>query len=412
MALKTDNLEGKEIALDYKRDSLPQGRWSDAWAVFKASALKLILINLLILVTVAPMVAIVLVRNSYILTLGSVYPLNPSVSYPFYPDTRGLAEQIILSADAAFYAMLIAAGFIASVGLAGATYSIRKLLNTHGKFTFKGFFRGIKACYFNAALPVTVALTFIYASLMTWDWMKLVIAQGGNAAGAITAVVFVIIATVLVCVYCAWLFAVGTSYKIKFTQVFKNAFVMMLGTPLQTVIMAGISLVPVWLMLIGGFFGTIGLIAFIIIGFSLILFIWNAFTQWAFDGFVTPTIEQESVQATKEKKAAETDDDPERRARELLAAGRSELIARPIKPLGDAGVAELGKTFTRGDVAAVAAGREKLVAEIAAYEKEHENDPAFVEYNKLFAEREKALQPVTDKKGKKKKVISSENLLK
>ena len=79
MALKTDNLEGKEIALDYKRDSLPQGRWSDAWAVFKASALKLILINLLILVTVAPMVAIVLVRNSYILTLGSVYPLNPSV---------------------------------------------------------------------------------------------------------------------------------------------------------------------------------------------------------------------------------------------------------------------------------------------------------------------------------------------
>ncbi len=80
--------------------------------------------------------------------------------------------------------------------------------------------------------------------------------------------------------------------------------------------------------------------------------------------------------------------------------------------MGDAGVAELGKTFTRGDVAAVAAGREKLVAEIAAYEKEHENDPAFVEYNKLFAEREKALQPVTDKKGKKKKVVSSENLLK
>ncbi len=35
-----------------------------------------------------------------------------------------------------------------------------------------------------------------------------------------------------------------------------------------------------------------------------------------------------------------------------------------------------------------------------------------MEYNKLFAEREKALQPVTDKKGKKKKVVSSENLLK
>ena len=41
--------------------------------------------------------------------------------------------------------------------------------------------------------------------------------------------------------------------------------------------------------------------------------------------------------------------------------------------------------------------------------EQHKNDAKYVEYNKLFAEREKALSS-TDKKGKKKK-ISSENLL-
>lgn len=48
---------------------------------------------------------------------------------------------------------------------------------------------------------------------------------------------------------------------------------------------------------------------------------------------------------------------------------------------------------------------------MAEYEKAHENEPYYAEYNKLFAERDKALSVEPDKKGKKKK-ISSDNLLK
>ena len=55
--------------------------------------------------------------------------------------------------------------------------------------------------------------------------------------------------------------------------------------------------------------------------------------------------------------------------------------------------------------------RETLEAEVSAYENKHKNEPVYAEYNKLFAEREKALQPETDKKGKKKKKISANNLL-
>ena len=98
--------------------------------------------------------------------------------------------------------------------------------------------------------------------------------------------------------------------------------------------------------------------------------------------------------------------------RELLTAGRSELIGKPILPIAENAVlCRIGKTFTRADLEKVLKDRETLEAEVSAYENKHKNEPVYAEYNKLFAEREKALQPETDKKGKKKKKISANNLL-
>ena len=78
----------------------------------------------------------------------------------------------------------------------------------------------------------------------------------------------------------------------------------------------------------------------------------------------------------------------------------------------DAAVTGLGKTFTRKDISSVAADRQKLNSDVAAYENAHKNDTVYVEYNRLFAEREKALSDEPGKKGKKKKKISAANLLK
>lgn len=417
MALNVSNLEGNEIAEDYTRQYVPKGRWSDTWGIFKGNFLKLVLINLFVLISFVPGIAIIIFRSAYISGLGLIYPFNSSILYPLYPDVIGMTERLTLSADLLFYALLIPAGFIASLGLSGATYAIRKLINTHGEFTVKGFFRGIKLCYFNTVLPVTFVTVFMFASFLVGDWMRLINVTGGNSAAAVTAYVFIIIATVLVCVYSAWLFAVGTSYRVKASQLFKNAFVLMIGTPVQTVFMAGFSLIPVWLVMIGGFMQVIGFIVFILFGFSMAILCWNGFTQWAFDLYVNPNLkpakEQETAKKSVKETAEEKEENDRRRARELLAAGKSELIARPIKPVTESARFEgLGKTFTRADVAAVDANREKLYADVAKYEEEHKNDSVFVEYNKMFAEREKALQTETDKKGKKKKKISSDNLLK
>lgn len=417
MAIKVNDLEGKELAESYIREAIPTGRWSDTWGVFKSNVLKLILINVFILITFVPGVALVWVRGAYIAGLDSVYPFNSSILYPFYPDVSGLAEGVRLSADLLFYSLLIVAGFIASLGLAGGGYSIKKMLANHGGFKVKDFFHGIKVGYFNTVVPVTIFMIFMFSSLVLGDWKELVAAQGGNYAGALTAFIFMVIATVLVGVYCGWLYAVGISYKVTFKQLFKNSFLMMIGTPLQTVFMAGFALIPVWILLIGGFFQMIGLFFYIFLGFSFTLICWLAFTQWGFDLYVNPALKAATEKAKANRTEKEIKEDAEadgkRAARELLAAGKSELIARPVMPVADEpAVRKLGKTFTRANIATVNGDRAKLADDLAAYEQAHKNDPVYVEYNKLFAEREKALATPMDKKGKKTKKISADNLLK
>lgn len=416
MTIKVSNLEGNELADGYTRKSVPKGRWADAWDVFKSNFLKFILLNLAVFVTFIPGVAVMFVRsNVYIASLGISGPFNPSLPYPFNPSTVGLSESITLSADLMAYALLFVAAFIASIGVSGAAYCVKKIINTHGECKVRDFFHGIKVCYFATVLPVTIFMAFMFSTAVVGDWMRLVIVTGGNKAGAITAYVFVIIATVLVGLFCGWLFAVGTGYKVKLVQVFKNALTLLIGTPLQTVFMAGFTLIPVWLFIIGGIARIIAYTLFVFIGFSFILLCWTAYTQWVFDLFVTPNLkpaETAKTNKTEKQIAQERAEENRRTAMELLAAGKSELIARPIMPISQEPVIKIpAATFTRGDIGAAQNDREKLVAEVAAYERAHANDEVYAEYNKLFAEREKALR-TDDKKGKKGKKISADNLLK
>ena len=409
-----NGMQGNEIADDFKRKYVGQGRWKDTWEVVKSNFWKLVALNLIVLIFFVPGIVVVYIRNVYIATIGGIYPFNATVgNYP--PDVLvGLAERVNLSADLLFYALIIVAGFIASIGVSGATYCIRKLVQTHGEFHFKSFFHGIKVGYLSTVMPAILFMLFLYGTFLIRDWTMIARATGERVGGAITAYVFVIIATVLAGIYLAWVFAIGVSYRVKFKYLFRNAFVLTIGTPIQTIFMAGFTLIPVWLTFFGGFWLVLGYILFAFFGFSFMLISWLSFAQWAFDMYITPAVqvEKEAERAKKSEKelAEEKAAEDKQRALELLAAGRSELISHPIKPIDrQEMIPGLGKTFTRAQIAGAAENREKLTADIAAYEKEHEQDAVYVEYNKMFAEREKALAE-PEKKGKKKK-ISSDNLL-
>lgn len=416
---KVSTLVGNELADDYVRTHLPKGRWADTWDLFKSNFLKMVIINVFTLLFFVPGILVVYFRSVYIGQLGQLYPFsaNPLFTYPLTPGMRGAPESIVLSADLLFYSLLIVAGFIASVGLAGACYSIKKMINTHGQFTLKGYFHGVRVCYFNVVFPVTVFMLFMFASLCISDWVDVRVANGFSKGGPITAEVFMIIATVVVGVICAWILAVGVSYKVKFKYLLKNSLVLLGATIFQTVFMLAFALIPVWFLLLGqaaSFFSIIGYIIFIFFGFSFMVLCWMSYTQWVFDMFITPAVKTEEearrAKLTPQQLAAEKAEEDKAAARELLAAGRSELVGRPMRPIeGGTEVVEIGVAFSRKDIARVAGDRQKIRAEVDEYVEEHKKDTKYVEYEKLFAEREKALAS-DGKKGKKKKV-SSDNLL-
>ncbi len=412
-------LEGNELADDYVRTHVPKGRWADTWNVFKSNFVRMVIINVFTLLFFVPGIVVVYFRTVYIAQMGISYPFssNALFTYPLTPSMQSVPQGIVLTADLLFYSLLIVAGFIASIGVSGACYSIKKLINTHGEFSLKGYFHGIKVCYLNVVFPVTVFMFFIFSSFCISDWAALQISKGYSQAGPITAQVFIIMATVIVGIAAMWVLAVGVSYKVKFKYLIKNSFVLLFGTILQTLFMVGFSLLPVWILLLGealAFFKIIGYAIFLFFGFSFIILCWLAYTQWVFDMYITPAVKTEEearkAKLTPKQLAAEKEEEEKSVARELLAAGRSELVGRPMRPIdGGTEVKEVGVAYGRADIVRVAEDRQKIRGEVDEYYEEHKKDTRYVEYEKLFAEREKALT-TEGKKGKKKK-LSRNNLL-
>lgn len=412
---KVSSLEGNELEEGYVRTHVPtSSRWGDTWNIFKTNFVQFVIINVFTLLFFVPAIVIVYFRSAYVSQMGLVYPFSNNALgvYPFTPAMTGSAESITLSADIMFISLLIVSGLIASVGIAGACYSTKKIINTNGQFHLKDFFKGIKVNYFNVVFPITLFMVCIFGCFCVSDWAAWRIALGEPKAGPIVAKVFMIIITVLVGIYMMWVIAVGVSYKVSLKYLIKNSFMLLIGTLIQSIFMIGFSLIPVWFMWIGTsaqFFMVIGCMIFIFIGFSFIILCWLSYTQWVFDSFITPALksEEEARKATLTPKQLEAEKLAEEKAqaREILAAGRSELVGRPLRPIeGGTEVKEVGIAFSRADLTRVAEDRAKISGEIDAYYQEHKGETKYVEYEKMFAEREKALNSDGDKKKKKKKV--------
>ena len=157
-------------------------------------------------------------------------------------------------------------------------------------------------------------------------------------------------------------------------------------------------------------FITIGAVLILLFGISYALLVWLNFAQWVFDKYVNPKIKGAKVgrgiynkdgtsSLTGEESAAALE-----YQRALLAHGKSRLVARPIKPIDDSlQVYELPSSFTREDLKRLRKSKESIAEDTEQYVEEHKNDLRYVEYNKQFEEREKALQDELDSKGRKKK---------
>ena len=154
-------LEGKERSEDYARSTLPTNRWSLFWDIFKGRFGKLVLVNLIMVVTILPLAALIVWRMLALGVEGTVGPYGAGlgVGYPILPELVGYAEMSMFQADLLFFALFIPAGAIAALGISGGGYIIRNLIWTEGIFVTNDFLRGIRRNYWNVfeAEPLRLA---------------------------------------------------------------------------------------------------------------------------------------------------------------------------------------------------------------------------------------------------------------
>ena len=411
-------LEGKERSEDYARGTLPTSRWALFWDILKGRFGRLVLVNLIMLVTFLPFAGVIVWRSLAVSAQGLVGPFGAGlgVGYPVLPNVTGLAEMSMFEVDLFFFALFIPAGAIAALGISGGGYIIRNLIWTEGIFVTNDFLRGIRRNYWNvfeAVLVFTILLFLARTMGNLADWLA---AVGSPATGWLIAskvVGYILVAFFLLVGF--WMISLGISYKQGPWALFRNAVVMTVGTFPQTVLFAALGSWPVFLAIFGGTtFAVIGILLLIFLAFSYFLLVWLDFSQWAFDKFVNPNMgiatgrglyqKDKSAAAPNAKGAAPVPESSAAREyrRMIVAQGKSKLVCRPIKPIDDdLEVYQLPESFSREDLQKLRESKEAIVEDTKAFEEEHKNDERYVEYNRQFEETERALQEETN--GKKKK---------
>lgn len=415
--LITRLMEGKEKSEEYARSTLPTNRWQLFWDIFKGNFGKIVKVNLLTLIFFVPMIAVIFFYMMVVESNGIIYPFgaNLGVGYPAAPIQQGIAEFLAVQNSFVLYAGLILTGFIASIGLSGGMYVVRNMVWTEGIFVTNDFWRGIKLNYKNALqtmLSFTIALlltgtmiqfaefSIVVEELTGWRLVMMRISQGMS---------YLILA--LMAMLSMWMIALGVNYKFKFLAMVRSAFLLTIATLPQTIFFGILALLPLVCFLLGGsMFITIGVLIVLLFGISYALLVWLDFAQWVFDKYINPKIKGARVGRgiyNKDGSAPLTGDDSGAAIeyqRAILAHGKSHLIARPIKPIDDSlQVYELPGSFTREDLKKLRESKQNIAEDTEKYEEEHKNDLRYVEYNKQFEEREKALQDELDSKGRKKK---------
>ncbi len=411
----TRMLEGKEKSEDYARSTLPTNRWQLFWDIFKGNFGKIVKVNLLMLIFFIPILGMFIFNYMLNEMNGTLYPFggNLGIGYPAAPGQQGLSEMLAFYGDAMVSVGLVISSFIASVGLSGGMYVIRNMIWTEGIFVTNDFWRGVKLNYKNAlqtALFFTVIFGISNALISMSEWMMAIGEMGKFQTVMLqisVAMSYVII--VLAAAMSLWMLALGVSYKLKFFTMIRNAFILTIGSLPQTIFFGILAILPFAVFLIPNeFFLVIGVFIVLLFALAYALLVFFDFAQWVFDKYINPKIKGAKVNRGIYNRNGDEELSEEDRSaaemeyrRNLVALGRSRLVAKPIKPIDDSlQVYELPQAFTREDLKKLRESKQTIIEDNEAYAEEHKNDLRYVEYNRQFDELEQSMAQ-KEEKGKK-----------
>lgn len=367
-------IEGPERAEGYARSTLPGNRWELGWDVFKTNTGKLVGLNLLTFLFFIPLFAIVFLRYMQVLYLASESPFSQNIGlgFPASPWSAGVLEaDIYRFANLYTLVFLPIAAAIASVGISGLMYVMRNMVWAEGVSVGSDFWAGVKKNY------VTVLLTSLaYSVIMFLIVMSVSYVNYANAAGeghwllTVSNVMSYIMAVLFTIMY-MYSLTLGVTYKLKFTQLIRNSFIMTIALIPTNIFFAAFALISVALLFLGNFFMTFGIVILLLLGFSIFALVWTDYNQWTFDKFINDRVPGAvKNRGIYSKNASEEEAD--------FSFEKSTLGHKHIKPITDYDVeiAALPESFSRADL-------QRLEESKAAMRRDSD------EYSERAAEEEK-----------------------
>ena len=337
---------------------------------------KLLGLNLMTLLFFIPLIALFLLRYLMQTYQISVYPFaqNLGGGYPYYPGTIALESQLTLSLNQEVFKYILIGVLIASIGLSGGLQVAKNLVWAEGVMVGSDFRKGIKQNFFVVLFTLVFYTVMMMLSVLSINMASMLIDSNVGIRWLLVVVQVISYGImVFITIMALYMLTLGVTYKLKFTHLIKNAFILTIALFPLNIFFALFALVWFFLVLSSiSILVMIGVILCLVWGFSLFMLIWTNYSQWVFDKYINDKVPGAKKNRGIYKNTSADDDN----AGESLAIERSKYSTKAIKPITDYDVElyELPTSFSRKDLEKLEETKEAMRKDSDRYSEEHKDD--------------------------------------
>ena len=379
----------------FYRNKVTTGRWSYGMDVFRSNFTKLIGLNLIMLIFIAPIVYFLFVRYASQISYATLSPFTANVGVGYAPvtDLVGLEQSITFLVNRDFFWKLPLLSVWLSVGLSGGMFIMRNICWGEDASLFKDLITGIRRHFF-AVLIATILISLIVSSVFIAisyiDYLGAIV--GGKTWYQIVLIVLMIIAAVFACIWYFNVLSLTMAFKTDLFTLFKDGFVLSYSLLPLNVFYLVFAALPFGLLMLGSSFIMLGILALVMIGMSYTMLVWTNYSHWVFDKFIYGSIKsvyrptEEEIKRKQEREEAKKQIFGQDDGFDTVDGGMAAAYSVNAKPVSDEdkAVETLPENFTFADLKRLKESK----AELKKDAEEYASDPA--SYNKAHGAAEEA----------------------
>lgn len=304
---------GDENLPDFTTSQLPKTRWGLWWDTFKTRLGALCKVNLLLLLFLIPIIAVLIFSYFQEAAFGMAIPANSNFGIGYYPrdDINSLYDSMKLTVTLTQYLLLVPCFMLFGVGLAGATYVVRRISWGEGVHVCANFGHGIKENwkYFVGASALLAlsyfGMMFCFFGLETFSSSKFLVTI--IQVMGVIQFVFVLIMFMYFCTQCV-------TYQLKFTDLIKNSFLFAIALFPQNLFFMALAIFPILFAFAFSdlvWISVIGWILIIFVGLANMLLVWTVYNHYVYDRYINDRVKgaiknrNMATKKTKEDEIAE-----------------------------------------------------------------------------------------------------------